>query len=510
MAKAKPQSDLQVITNTVQRIVENAYTSRQRMLKELADPRRDIDAECGFTAIGDIDIALLRDYYDRWSFAARVVELYPAECWKTSPELFETEDMDVETEFEAAFQNLASRLGQGEDNFYRVDSAKGNPIWSLLKTADILSGIGHYGGIFLGLSGAESEALTDEVSGDSHELLYATALDESNLRINNLVDDKFNPNFGKPQTYDITFDESTSANVLSLTSRTETVHASRVVHLCDNRESSRVIGVPRQRPVWRHIQNLEKLHGGSPEMYWRGAFPGVTFETDPRVAGEMNIDETTEEGKAKIAAIRAMIEQMMNGLQRYALFDAITMKTHAPTVVSPKDQIEAELNAICIKLACPKRKFMGSERGELASSQDEETWESRLDGRRSDYCIPHVIVPFVNTLIRYGCLPKPTEGYGVGWGLVNNLSQQERADVALKRTQSMASYVAGDVQEMMEPLDYLTRELGYSRSEAMEILDARADSIAEENQRLADERSQRSGSRQSDNLSDDSDDSEDM
>ena len=36
--------------------------------------------------------------------------------------------------------------------------------------------------------------------------------------------------------------------------------------------------------------------------------------------------------------------------------------------------IEVHLQAICIKIPCPKRVFMGSERGELASAQDDSQW----------------------------------------------------------------------------------------------------------------------------------------
>lgn len=505
------EAELKVIFNSVKQNVENAFISRSRLIQKLADTRRDINKECGYPETSELDAELFRDYFDRWSFAARVVEVYPMESWKQQPSIFEDEDPDITTDFEQAFEDVSSSLTDlGEmENHYRSEDGRGNPLWSILKTADILSGIGHYGGLYFGYALQDGEELSSEVVKNSKspdDLLSARPLDEPNMQIVSLESDTSNPRFGKPTSYNVTFDDIESSSGLMSTMRTQQVHHSRIVHLCDNRTTGAIIGIPRQRPVFNHILNLEKVYGGSGEMYWRGAFPGVTFETDPRVAGQLNIDPNSPQGKARLDSIKNMIEQMMNGLQRYGLFDAITMKTHAPTVSSPKDQIEAEINAIAIKIATPKRILTGSERGELASSQDDTTWNNRLTERRYSYLSPFMISPVVNTLIHHGTLPKPKKGFTSVWEEPTSQSATEKADILLKRTQAMAAYIAGDVQEMMEPIDFLTREMGMNPVDAKDLLKRKVDAVNEENQRLKDAADRSSNNNPAD--IDDMDDSE--
>jgi len=52
---------------------------------------------------------------------------------------------------------------------------------------------------------------------------------------------------------------------------------------------------------------------------------------------------------------------------------------------------------------------------ELASGQDDSTWNDKIRGRRNDYCTPRMVVPFINRLIQVGALPVPTDKYKVVW-----------------------------------------------------------------------------------------------
>ncbi len=200
-------------------------------------------------------------------------------------------------------------------------------------------------------------------------------------------------------------------------------------------------------------------------MYWRGAFPGFAFETQSEL-GENEILEIDKVG---------LREQMLNyneGLQRYLLGLGLNIKTLSPQVVDPSPQIEVQLDAICIEKGIPKRIFMGSERGELSSSQDEKTWNKRLAYRQKTYITPRIICPFVDRLILVGALPEPKNGYYVEWPDLNALDEDEKSNILLKRTQSMASFVQSDIANtLMSALDFLVKELDYSLEEAKEILD---------------------------------------
>lgn len=202
-------------------------------------------------------------------------------------------------------------------------------------------------------------------------------------------------------------------------------------------------------------------------MYWRGAFFGLSIEGHP--------DETT---KFDADTVRTAMEKYMTGLQRYILSPSATIKSLAPQVVDPSPQIDVQITAICIQIDVPKRIFMGSERGELASSEDKGSWNGRLNGRQIGYITPRIIVPFADRLIMIGVLPEP-EGYSVVWPDLDALTDEQQAAVAAKRTEAMAKYVGGNVEAIMPPLDFLTRILGMTNEEAEAILEAAVEAAGE-------------------------------
>jgi hypothetical protein len=76
---------------------------------------------------------------------------------------------------------------------------------------------------------------------------------------------------------------------------------------------------------------------------------------------------------------------------------------------------------------------MGSERGELASSQDKLNWDERILDRRTQFAGPFVVRPFIDRLIEFGALPQPTE-YVIRWPENQNLDAGQRMDLAVKAT----------------------------------------------------------------------------
>ena len=90
-------------------------------------------------------------------------------------------------------------------------------------------------------------------------------------------------------------------------------------------------------------------------------------------------------------------------------------------MVDPSPQIEAQIDAICVQIPIPKRIFIGSERGELASSQDKGSWNERLEARHNNYLTPRVVATFVDRLITLKVLPEPVE-YQIEWPNLNDLT----------------------------------------------------------------------------------------
>jgi len=341
-----------------------------------------------------------------------------------------------------------------------------------LQRADELSGIGSFGAILLGVDDGQDLSMPLDIidrskahkgRSSTRQLLFLRVFDESLLNVLRFEKDINNPRFGCPLEYSMTFSDPRHGNKsdASLTLATKRVHWTRVIHLADNLGSSEIFGVPRMQPVYNRLCDLRKLYAGSAEMYWRGAFPGLSIETHPQLGGDVSVNDTS---------LRAEMEDYTNGLQRYLRLTGMSAKSLAPQVVDPSPQIDKQIEGICIRLGIPKRIFTGSERGQLASGQDSRTWRDRIKARQNGYLTPRVIVPFVNRLISVGVLPVP-DGYSVVWPDADTLSPEENASVAEKHTNSMAKYVQGGVEALVPPVDYLTRVLGFSPVEAESILE---------------------------------------
>ena len=447
-------------------MLTSSTQTRESLLRSLLNPNLDIDYECGYPDTVDID-----DYKQMWDkegLAKRVVTLMPEECWTQHPKIFETEGAD-KTKFELAWDKLQETKN----------------VLSYLKRVDIASGIGTFGILLLGLSDGKTldrpvEGINSRTGlplskkpGKPLELLYLKSFDESVVTIAEKETDPGNPRFGYPISYTIQFDESSSTGRMM---RSKTVHWTRVMHVADNRECSEVIGVPRMKPVYHRLLDIRKILSGSAEMFWKGGFPGLSFEAMPDA-----LDATID-----TESIKAQVEKYFKGLQRYLAIQGVNAKSLAPQVADPKPHLEAQLMIICLTLGVPLRVFLGSEEGKLASTQDKRTWSERVMERRLSYVTPMIIRGCVDLLIRCRVLP-PVERYFVDWPDRAAVSDRDMADVARIRAEAMKNYMQGECYEIMSFRDYLVRELKYSAEEAEEIINSANESKEEMESKKIDE-----------------------
>jgi hypothetical protein len=235
--------------------------------------------------------------------------------------------------------------------------------------------------------------------GQQLDLLFLRAFDESLVQIVQYEADLRNPRFGLPVMYRITLNDPRELHSgIGLPLATIRVHWSRVIHLADNLGSSEIFGVPRMRPVFNRLIDLAKVYGASAQGYWYGAFMGLAFTTHPQLGGDVKID---------VAQMRQQSRDYFKRLNRAITASGMNVQPLAPQVSDPTAQIKALLECIAMQLRVPMRVFMGSERGELASSQDMQAHNGRLAFRQNNYLTPRVIIPFVDRLISVGVLPEP-------------------------------------------------------------------------------------------------------
>lgn len=423
---------------------------------------RDIDSECQYPVA--LNINVYREFYTRVGLANRVVNVYPDECWSVKPKVYETEDLAL-TPFEKDWNQFLD---------------KHRP-WAALHKLDRCAGIGRFGVLLIGLDdgrpldkpvrGVRDDG-TKETRGRKsprRNVLYLRPLAEDYVRVDTLEKDPYNPRFGQPKTYSVNLDGvgyQQGEYVYPAGSIVNTpVHWSRILHFADGTESNPWLGTPRLQPVVNMVYDCRKVLGGSAEMFWKGAFPGYSFETNP------NLGDAVEMTDAEKEELKDEIDAFQNGLQRYLRLVNMSAKSLAPQVADPSKHMEQLLRLVAAATGVPIRILLGSEAGQLASELDTITWNRRLMLRNTDVLEPCLVRPLVERLILLGALPQPKQVI-VGWQDLNTANDQDKADVALKLTQSLLQYVTSGACNLMTPLMYFQLILGYSEDEANALVKA--------------------------------------
>ena len=285
--------------------------------------------------------------YDRNGVAHRVVELFPVECWQQVPQIYDS-DAPAQSQFELQIRDLFRR----------------HNIWSILRRVDVLSGIGNYGVLLMGVGDGkplrEPVDLTPLPNGEprKYKLQYIRAFPHSQVSIIQSVSDKSSRRYGHPLYYLI---QSQPNNFLTdiegnLDMTQQEVHWTRIIHIADNREVSEIFGIPRLQLVYNTLLDLDKVFGSSGEMFWKGAYPGFVVEATDNQLGTVQIDSES---------IRHEIEKYENNLQRWMALKNAHVNPLSSSYSDPSNHVKACLEQIALAIGCPMRILMGSERGEI-------------------------------------------------------------------------------------------------------------------------------------------------
>lgn len=511
-----------VVLNQLQQEVVNTLRTRNQFLKTLMEGKRDIDAECGYPPTEQLTAETYKAYYDREGLAARVVNIFPDQCWKHTPEIFETNNSNQETEFEKAWDGMCQsvRGDDPEEGVVVEDIQQGNPVWKTLHRADRLCGIGHYGVIYLafndglpldqpafgidtdddpGYMGTDAQydqqgSVTFDTSSPNSDmdddedddvpqegdrvLLFMRPLDESMARITSTEARNDHRRFGLPIMYDLTLQDQSlieSTSTQGNSAGTSRVHWTRVIHVTDQQESSEVYHVPRMRPVFNRLIDARKVYGSSSEGYWKNAFQALVFETQSGLTPQ-NTEMLPEDKEA----LKQEIDLFQNSLQRALVTTGFNVKPISPQLTDPSAQLRAIIENICITIPVPMRIFMGSERGELASSQDKDSHDEVIQGRMKDHCTFSLIIPFVSRLVLLRVLPQP-KSVTVEWPPVSDLSEEKKTSIAGSKTEALSKYIASGLDALIAPLDFLVEIMGIPEQKAKEILENALDHLEDAN-----------------------------
>ena len=353
-----------------------------------------------YEALGYNKAPLFRDFlakYVRQDIAAAVVDAPVQACWGAPPEISESEDN--ETEFEKAWADLLKRRN----------------VLNYFQRVDTLQSIGEYAVLLMGFDG---EADLSKPVANANQLLYLMPYSQDAATISTYDGKTTSPRFGLPETYSINM--RSAGSTLGTPTAARPVHWSRVIHVTEDNLDDDVRGQPKLLRIMNRLDDIDKVAGGSAEMFWRGAQPGHGFS----VQKDANLSPD------KKVAFQTEIANYMHGLQRDLLLEGIDITNLAQQIADPTGHVSVLIDLLAGAVRIPKRILLGSERGELSSAQDERAWQSRIMQRQRQFCEPMVLRPFIDRLIEHGTLPKPADGYTCKWPDQFALSGKEKAKVA--------------------------------------------------------------------------------
>jgi len=398
--------------------------------------KRDVYSSLGYPKMLSWDDYIT--HYERQDIARAIIDRPVTATWSGQVGLLESND-DKDTALEKQYRELDDRLSL-KRRFVQVDK---------------LAGIGEYAILLLGLSDTQKREDFTRPARKGAKLLYITPFSQNSAGVVSYESHSANRRYGLPTVYEIT-----AKNVESSSYAEFRVHHTRVVHVVGDSLESDVHGTPRLKPVFNRLIDLEKLVGGSAEMFWRGARPGYSGNLDPEY-------KLTDEERDKL---KVQISEYEHDLRRMLLNEGVNWEALAQQVSDPKSHVDVNLQMISAQTGIPKRILTGSERGELASSEDRGEWLSFIQSRREEYAEPRIVRLFVDHCVELGILPKAVEKYDVQWSDLFAIGEKERSEIGKTRSEALSKYAGTPGTDLYIPPSAFMRYIMMLKDEDIELI----------------------------------------
>lgn len=401
--------------------------------------RRNLYETLGYKPV--LEFTDFFDAYKRGGLGRACIKRPIEDSWAQPPKV--SDQAGTETVFDRSWNEMVKRLG----------------LWNRFERLDTLASIGRYAVMVLGFNdSAELEQpleLSRAGSGAAtRKILYATPFAEGNATIERYEENPKDPRFGLPLIYAIqrTTGQTGSAHPVR-------VHYSRVIHVAEDELCEDGIGTPALECVYDRLQDLDKTLGGAAEMFWQSAGRKLGFKMDQGARFTSQADKD---------AFQAEIDEFAHKLKNYFVIEGATPYPVEGQTADPSPVTTALINVIAAQLGIPVRILLGSERGELASSQDERAWRGRIANRQAQHCATKIVRPFVDLCLSAGALPFVAK-YEITWPPMEDLSEGEVAAQAERVAKAIKEYQTSGADAWMPPRAFLRYVLKLSEETIKEI-----------------------------------------
>lgn len=429
MAKRQPARKRSTLTNQQRLAVLNSVLGRSAFVQKAGlqfGSKRDTYAAAGYVPQGKVTFDHYWGHYTRGDVAGRIVDMPAQTTWKTPPQVVDNEGKD-ETPFSKAFLSLSKRLR----------------LWHYFQRIDRLAGLGRYAVLMIGTKGVDDAGLRQPLVAVSkpEDLIYLSVYHEKNAPIEVWETDVQSPRFGLPKVYKL---KATSGNERKTFAVGDLlVHASRVIHVAENKLEDDVFGRPRLERVLNRLHDLDKIAASTGEAYW---------QLVSRILQAI-VDKEVDTKDGDLIGIDEALQEMIHDLRRQFTGQGVKLEWLHSDTPAVKDVADFYFSLVSGATGIPKRILFGSEMGELASSQDQANYLGTINERQEQFAEPEILRAFVDRMIAIKALPSPQGGeYQVVWPALFEEPEVTIADANHKRalTAQALTPVGGNPLELVD------------------------------------------------------------
>ena len=331
----------------------------------------------------------------------------------------------------------------------------------IFRRLEHLALIGRYAGLLVGFNDVKNSAGLANPVRKGSKVIYVRPFSENSLKIGETVKDTGDPRFGLVNNYDLSIidDIFDISNTITggknpITSRSLKIHHSRVVHVAYDCLESEIFGIPFMESVYNVLDNIEKVAGGSAEMFWRGARPGY----HAKVAEGKRLDSELEE------QLDDELSEFEDNLKRFLITQNVDIEALEVQAASPKEHFEVQVALASAATGIPLRVLLGSERGELASQEDRDNWFEWIEARRVEYAEPEMVRPFFDLCVEVESITAPNGDYRTLWSDLASSSEKRRVDIGRVRSESLRNYTQNPgTDDVLSVEEFCTHILGFDK-----------------------------------------------
>ena len=352
-----------------------------------------------------------QDYYNKYlrqDVSRRIINCFPDSIWRGFTKI-KTEDEEKEKRLNYFFNELIKK-------FKLID---------VFCRADKLARIGGNSYIFVGAAGNVQNPINFQNMKGT--IKYLEVFSERSVKIESYEENTENERCGKPLYYNI---RSFRKGVQRMTFNFGRVHHTRVIEINRNSLENTSDGISDLKSIYNRLDDLEKVVGGSSQIFWLNARGGLTIDT--------NYGGDDTQYKNFITAAKKQLQNYSEGLERFLTFDNAKINPLELKVWSPKDNYDIILKNIAAAVGMPLRILLGNEAGEMASTQDETSYWSRVREERFLFSSQKILIPFINFCMQYNELPKID--FEIQWDDDILISELQKSEIIRNKSIAIQAY----------------------------------------------------------------------